>query len=94
MPRLDGTGPLARGPGTGWGRGNCRGAQVSPPTDQTQTGVGTGRGGRGRCWSWLVSSRLQDPGSDELAALKDELARTKEELAGLQARLAEPGDKS
>ena len=25
MPRYDGTGPLGRGPGTGWGRGPCGG---------------------------------------------------------------------
>ena len=25
MPRFDGTGPWGMGPGTGWGRGPCRG---------------------------------------------------------------------
>ncbi|MDH7509837.1 MAG: DUF5320 domain-containing protein [Methanolinea sp.] len=36
MPGLDGTGPLGRGPMTGWGMGRCRPYGVAPFSPQTQ----------------------------------------------------------
>lgn len=36
MPGLDGTGPLGRGPMTGWGMGRCRPYGIAPVPPQTQ----------------------------------------------------------
>jgi len=59
MPRRDGTGPVGKGPKTGWGLGRCRNADVTPPERDNQTdsnpannaapdgSVGSGPAGRG-----------------------------------------------
>ncbi len=36
MPGLDGTGPLGRGPLTGWGMGRCRALGVAPVPPQVE----------------------------------------------------------
>ena len=55
MPQRDGTGPMGKGPRTGWGRGRCQGKDASNSGEQVSSGP-TGRflfnrgprGGRGR----------------------------------------------
>ncbi|NLU50594.1 MAG: DUF5320 domain-containing protein [Syntrophomonadaceae bacterium] len=51
MPRGDGTGPLGKGPGNGWGRGNCaggnRGGGMMPRRGRNACGQGN-RGFRHR----------------------------------------------
>lgn len=51
MPRFDGTGPMGRGPRTGWGQGRCGVTEAGPGE---RRGAGQGHppwgGGRGHCW--------------------------------------------
>lgn len=66
MPRLDGTGPLGRGPLTGWGRGVCN-----------QMG-GRGLGARFCKWfGWNQPTNLKD----YKESLKKELTEVEKELA-------------
>jgi len=58
MPGLDRTGPLGRGPRTGWGLGRCRSRpdeepEVSPPDDDRPPARFWRReDGGGRGWRW------------------------------------------
>ncbi|MBU0614128.1 DUF5320 domain-containing protein [Patescibacteria group bacterium] len=48
MPNLDGTGPNGKGPKTGRGQGNCKGADKASPKKRL-LGLGNGNGsGRGQ----------------------------------------------
>ncbi len=47
MPGGDGSGPMGHGPGTGWGRGGCRGVGWGGAGMGFRRGFG-GSGGRGR----------------------------------------------
>jgi hypothetical protein len=101
MPGFDRTGPLGRGPGTGWGQGLC--ARPSGGRRLSFSGAlrGVGRGGlpwgggRGRCFggrgwrSWGSWAGGQVPAPDEAEMLRAELAAAKEEIAAMKARLSE-----
>ena len=76
MPRLDRTGPLGYGPGTGRGMGPCG------------AGMGWGRGfGSGFGWRrfWTQKEEKEMLG-DEAQALEQELKAIKERLAELKTQ--------
>jgi hypothetical protein len=81
MPGFDRTGPMGRGPRSGWGRGLCG----------TYTGQGPAFGGRGRgfgrrCWApWGYGAA----DIDERRLLQEEMAALKGEKEALERRLAE-----
>lgn len=57
MPRGDGTGPMGRGPRTGWGAGYCAGNRAPGdmnPMPGRGLGAGRGLGRRARRRSFLV----------------------------------------
>ncbi len=103
MPRLDRTGPLGAGPGTGRGLGRCgfvRGAGIGAQAGVLQ-GVGRGGapwgGGRGRCFGGRGMGRQQYQFTDETilapleetATLKTQLAAAQDEIIALRNRLEE-----
>jgi len=76
MPRLDGTGPLGRGPLTGWGRGDCI-MPIRQVGDWALRGFGRGLG---------APARRGAP-ADGGPAIREELARLREQVAELQQAL-------
>jgi hypothetical protein len=99
MPRYDRTGPTGAGPGTGWGRGNCRQRpgmnRFAGPGDSGGMSGG-GRpggsfGGRGfglRGWWRGFWGQSASP-TEDVESLKTALSTAKEEIAVMEARLAE-----
>lgn len=80
MPRFDGTGPVGRGPMSGFGRGNC-----VLPIGQVCQWVGRGLGrGFGRSLGWRARGFAEDNQGLSVGA---ELARLREQVADLQQAL-------
>ncbi len=69
MPKLDGTGPMGQGAGTGRGMGPC--------------GAGAGTG-RGCCGGYDFSRRRFISPKNELSALENEEKMLEEELAAIK----------
>ena len=70
MPRFDGTGPTGKGPMSGRGMGNCRGA-------------GQGRGCRRFCPFFAENSEefeTEETVKDEIKNLKEEVERLKQKI--------------
>ncbi len=88
MPRGDQTGPIGRGPMTGWGAGYCAGFERPGVVGlRGRGGRGRGRNG-GRAWSsdyWFSSPSPQD----EASHLKAHSERLKKQLEAIETRLAE-----
>ena len=76
MPGGDGTGPLGSGPGTGWGRGSCRG------------GGGFGRGGR---HGWQGGRGADNPArsgdTTETARLAADVEQLGRKLTDMESKL-------
>ena len=80
MPRGDGTGPAGMRPGTGWGRGRCRG------------GGGFGRGGRHGWRGGAGSSGPAGSGdTSDTARLAAEVEQLGRKLADMESKLKGPG---
>ena len=75
MPGRDGTGPLGEGPGTGWGRGGCRGGRR-----------GLGWRGRGKGWGWRRRD-LSTRSTVGNKTVREEIDEIKEELASIKDNL-------
>lgn len=101
MPGFDRTGPMGRGPGTGWGQGLCfrpsgvrRFSAIGGLRGAGRGGLPWG-GGRGRCFggggsrTWWPWGSSQVSASDEAEMLREELAAANEEIAAMKARLSE-----
>lgn len=103
MPRLDRTGPLGAGPGTGRGLGRCgfvRGAGIGAGAGGLR-GVGRGGapwgGGAGRCFGGRGMELRRNPyagaapftPSEEAEMLKAQLAAAEDEITALKNRLEE-----
>ena len=73
MPRLDGTGPMGLGSGSGRGMGNCGGG-------------GLRRGGCGRWGGFGMGRRFYSP-KNELSALQEDEQLLKEELMAVQEEM-------
>jgi hypothetical protein len=76
MPAFDGTGPLGRGPGTGWGRGPCG------------AGLARGRSYNGRFWprQEYSSDNGKEPLEEEIQELKKEMNEIKNYLKDLKKK--------
>jgi len=77
MPRFDGTGPVGRGPMTGWGRGDCVMPIRQAGGGWAGRGLGRGLGLRARRFAQF----------DGRSAIGEELARLREQVAELQKSL-------
>ena len=81
MPRLDGTGPMGSGPGTGWGLGPCGG------------GMAYGRQARGRGLGWRRFwgryPYAAPSKKEESDMLSGEAEILEEELKAIKARLSQ-----
>lgn len=80
MPRFNGTGPLGRGPGPGWGMGPC---------DRSQAyGRRQGRGlGWRRFWGYYPAPAPSK--KEETEMLSEEAEILEEELKAVKSRLAQ-----
>lgn len=93
MPRLDSTGPIGAGPGTGRGLGRCGNADVREggrggrPRGGRRGRCFGGRGLGGRSWPW--SSSASPSPSEEADVLRADLAAAEEQITALKARLEE-----
>lgn len=81
MPRLNGTGPMGQGAGTGRGMGPCGGGMANG-----RRGGGRGLGWR-RFWGYYPAPTLSK--KDEAEMLGEEARAIEEELKNVRARLAE-----
>jgi len=75
MPKLDGTGPLGQGAGTGRGMGPCGG------------GMKMGWCGRGQGWGFGFRRSFRSP-KNQLESLEDEEKMLMEELEAVKAEKA------
>ena len=83
MPRLNKTGPLGRGPGTGRGFGPCSGGTV-----YGRGGAGAGRGlGWRRFWGYYPAPTPSK--KEETEMLSEETEILEEELKVIKSRLTE-----
>lgn len=81
MPRMDGTGPMGQGAGTGRGMGPCGGGQA-----YGRRGVGRGRGfGWRRFWGYYPAPSPSKKEEGEM--LLEEAEILEEDLKAVKARL-------
>lgn len=95
MPGFNGTGPLATGPMTGWGRGYCIGYLHQDGENARRPGTGRGRGWRNCCnstglprWSrWTPGRALAGAVYAPSVNSKVSLADLREQVACLERAL-------
>ena len=81
MPRFDGTGPLGRGPGTGWGMGPCGGGmRWNGYARPASRGFGLGFAGR----RFFTKTEEKEMLNEEVSSLKEELKAIQERLMELK----------
>lgn len=81
MPWGDGTGPMGRGPGTGWGRGFCRRGP--------RAAAGRGRG-PGPGWGWFRWAAAD--ADDDRSWLEARAAALRAQLKAVEERLKAQGE--
>lgn len=81
MPRYNGTGPIGRGPGTGWGLGPCGGGMA-----YGRRGAGRGFGWR-RFWGYYPAPNPSK--KEEREMLLEEAGLLEEELKAIKSRLTQ-----
>jgi len=85
MPKLNGTGPMGYGPGTGWGLGPCGGGMAY---GRRGTGRGLGKSfGWRRFWGYYPAPTSGK--EEEVEMLSEEAGLLEEELKAIKSRLAQ-----